>query len=55
MEWVISEEQVTTAGWEAGVTEDMEAMEDMAGSVDTEASAGMERRSTVVSDMVGHS
>jgi len=56
--WAISEEEVTSAGWQAGATEDMEGTgdtEDMADSADTEASAGTECRTTAVSDMVGHS
>ena len=50
VEWAISEEEATIAGWEAGATEHTEDMDD---SVDTEA--GTECRSTAVMDMVGHS
>ena len=52
VEWAISEEEVTSAGWQAGATEDMEDMDD---SEDTEASAGTECRTTAVLDMVGRS
>ena len=46
-------EEVTLAGWEAGVTE---PLEDTVGSVDSEdIRAGSVCRSTEVSDLVGHS